>query len=107
MLYLMPHTYQVRVVSETATGGVVYGSLSDERYGLLTPLSPSAIYREWGLELRNPFALYAQLTDVVGLKPADRIIAGGQTYTVIAIERRDVEDLATHAKILLERLDYT
>lgn len=106
MVIIKSHTYRIRSVSETATGGVVYSAESADRYGLLTPASQTSIYQQWGLELRNPFVLFAESTDTTGVKPGDRITAHGHVFTVVGVERRDVDDAAEHTKLLLERLDY-
>lgn len=106
MLALKPHAFRVRSISETANGGVVYSAESVDYYGLLTPTSQTSVYQSWGLELKNPFVLYTENADAVGIQPGDRISISGRVFTVVGIERRDVNDVANHAKILLERLDY-
>lgn len=106
MLAIKPHSYQVRFASESGDTGVVYAEDLQVYSGLLIPQQPASVFVSWGLELKNPYLLYAELSDVSALKPADRILSGGSQFAVYGIERRDVGNLAAHARVILERLDY-
>lgn len=98
-------TYQVRAISETATGGVTYAAPTTAVPGCLVPLPPAAVYQQWGLELRDPFVLYTDSPDASAIRPGDRIVSEGETYVVRSIQVRDLPDPASHTKLLLDRLD--
>lgn len=66
----------------------------------ISPQTPSATFREWGVEIAEPYVMHCDPD--VSVQPGDRVVWGNNAYMVVTVQTA-AAGLCDHTRVLLER----